>query len=139
MYSTCATVTRPAPGAARGRNRMRQRHDALVDDDTNHDDRHADDDSTLDVHPHLEQPGVSSDDGRYYLGHDARRALSNTGANPVAIGSVTDTNFQEFPWSTTCAANAFLQGGTSCSVTTQFKPSALGAQSATLVINANAQ
>jgi hypothetical protein len=66
-------------------------------------------------------------------------ALSNTGANPVAIGTVTDTNVQEFPWSTTCAVNGFLQGGTSCAFTTQFKPSALGAQTASLVINANAQ
>ena len=66
-------------------------------------------------------------------------ALSNTGANPVAIGSITDTNLQEFPWSTTCAVNGFLQGGTSCSVTAQFKPSALGEQAGTLVINANAQ
>jgi hypothetical protein len=55
----------------------------------------------------------------------------------VAIGSVTDSNVQEFPWTTTCAINGFLPAGTSCAITTQFKPSGLGAQTATLVVNAN--
>jgi hypothetical protein len=66
-------------------------------------------------------------------------ALSNTGTTAVAIGSVTDSNLQEFPWTTTCATNGQLAPGTSCAITTQFKPSALGAQAATLQINANAQ
>src|SRR5215475_15672834 len=82
MYSTCATVTHPAPGAPRRRDRMRQRHDALVDYDTDHDNRHADDDSTLDVHRHLEEPGVSGDDGRHDLEHDARRRALEYGREP---------------------------------------------------------
>ena len=60
---------------------MRHRHNA-VDDDTDHDDGHADDDSTLDVHPHLEQPGVSNDDGRYNLEHDARHRALEYGREP---------------------------------------------------------
>jgi hypothetical protein len=65
--------------------------------------------------------------------------LWNTGTTPVAIGSVTDSNLQEFPWTTTCAINGPLAAGTNCAITTQFKPTTLGAQSATLVVNADAR
>jgi hypothetical protein len=65
--------------------------------------------------------------------------LWNTGTTGVAVGSVTDSNVGEFPWSTTCPIGSALPAGTTCTITTQFKPSALGAQGATLVINANAQ
>ena len=61
----------------------------------------------------------------------------NTGTTAVAVGAVTNSNVAEFPWSTTCAINGQLLAGTSCAITTQFKPSALGDQSATLDINAN--
>jgi len=57
----------------------------------------------------------------------------------VAVGSVTDSNISEFPWITTCPLNGVLAAGTTCTITAQFKPSAVGAQSATLVINANAK
>jgi len=63
--------------------------------------------------------------------------LWNTGTTPVAIGAVTDSNLPEFPWTTTCAINGALAAAANCTITTQFKPSALGAQAATLVINAN--
>src|SRR5215831_656144 len=65
--------------------------------------------------------------------------LWNTGTTSVAIGNVTDSNLQQFPWTTTCAINGQLAAGTSCAITTEFKPSALGAQSATLTISANAK
>jgi hypothetical protein len=65
--------------------------------------------------------------------------LWNTGATAVPIGGVTNSNLQEFPLTTTCALNGQLSPGTSCAITTQFRPSALGAQSATLQINANGQ
>jgi hypothetical protein len=61
----------------------------------------------------------------------------NTGTTAVALGAVTDSNFAEFPWTTTCALNGQLLPGVNCTITTQFKPSALGDQSATLQINAN--
>lgn len=65
--------------------------------------------------------------------------LWNTSATSVAVGSVTDSNLQEFPWSTTCPLGGSLPAESSCTVTAQFKPSALGAQAATLVINADAK
>jgi hypothetical protein len=65
--------------------------------------------------------------------------LWNTGTTSVAIGNVTDSNLAEFPWTTTCAINGQLAAGTSCAITTQFKPSVLGAQSTTMTISANAK
>jgi hypothetical protein len=65
--------------------------------------------------------------------------LWNTSTTSVAVGSVTDSNLQEFPWSTTCPLGGSLAGEASCTVTAQFKPSTLGAQAATLVINADAK
>ena len=65
--------------------------------------------------------------------------LWNTGTTSVAVGTVTDSNASEFPWITTCPLGGVLAAGTTCTITAQFKPSALGAQSATLVINANAK
>jgi hypothetical protein len=65
--------------------------------------------------------------------------LWNTGTTSVAVGSVTDSNVSEFPWITTCPLGGALAAGTTCTITAQFKPSALGAQGATLVINANAK
>jgi hypothetical protein len=64
--------------------------------------------------------------------------LWNNGATAVAVGGVTDSNAGEFPWSTTCSVGGALAAGSTCAVTVHFSPSALGAQSATLVINANA-
>ena len=65
--------------------------------------------------------------------------LWNTGTTSVAVGSVTDSNISEFPWITTCPLGGVLAASTACTITAQFKPSALGAQGATLVINANAK
>jgi hypothetical protein len=61
----------------------------------------------------------------------------NTGTAAVAVGAITNSNVAEFPWTTTCALNGQLIPATNCTITTQFKPSALGDQSATLDINAN--
>jgi hypothetical protein len=61
----------------------------------------------------------------------------NTGSAAVAVGAITNSNVTEFPWSTTCAVSGQLLPATSCTITTQFKPSALGDQSATLEIDAN--
>jgi hypothetical protein len=61
----------------------------------------------------------------------------NTGTTAVAVGAITNSNVTEFPWSTTCTVNGQLLPATNCTVTTQFKPSAPGDQSATLDINAN--
>jgi hypothetical protein len=66
-------------------------------------------------------------------------AMWNTGTAAVSIGSVTDSNAQEFPWTSTCAINGQLAAGSSCAITTQFRPSALGDRSATLDINADAK
>jgi hypothetical protein len=65
--------------------------------------------------------------------------LWNVGTSTAAIGSVTDSNVGEFPWSTTCSLGGVLAAGSSCTVTAQFKPSALGVQTGTLDINANAK
>ena len=65
--------------------------------------------------------------------------LWNNGTAAVAIGSVTDTNVAEFPWSTTCTLGGALESGANCTVTAQFKPSAIGNQSATLTVSANAK
>lgn len=61
----------------------------------------------------------------------------NMGTTAVPLASVTDTNTDEFPWTTTCQLGGTLAPNANCSVTTQFKPSALGARTATLTINAN--
>jgi hypothetical protein len=61
----------------------------------------------------------------------------NTGTTAVSIGAVTDSDFSEFPWNTTCAINGQLLPGTNCTLTTQFKPSTSGDRSATLQIDAN--
>lgn len=63
--------------------------------------------------------------------------LWNTGTTAISIGAVTDSNATEFPWTTTCTINGQLLAGTNCTITTQFKPSAVGDRSATLQINAN--
>jgi hypothetical protein len=65
--------------------------------------------------------------------------LWNNGATAVAVGSVTNSNAGEFPWNTTCSLGGALAASSTCAVTVQFRPSALGDQSATLVINANAK
>jgi hypothetical protein len=64
--------------------------------------------------------------------------LWNTGSTSVPVTSVSDTNSVEFPWSTTCAVASVLPPNSNCAVTIQFNPSATGARSATLTINANA-
>jgi hypothetical protein len=63
--------------------------------------------------------------------------LWNTGATAVPLGSIVDSNTGEFPWTTTCQVGGMLAANSNCSVTAQFKPAALGAQTATLTINAN--
>ncbi len=63
--------------------------------------------------------------------------LWNYGSASVPVGSVTDSNAGEFPWSTTCPLNGALAAASTCAITTQFKPAALGVQNATIVINAN--
>lgn len=63
--------------------------------------------------------------------------LWNTGTAPVPVASVTDTNTDEFPWTTTCQLGGTLAAGATCAVTVTFTPNTLGAQTATLTINAN--
>src|SRR5471032_1050430 len=63
--------------------------------------------------------------------------LWNNGAAAVPVTSVTDSNTDEFPWTTTCQLAGSLAPNANCTVTTQFKPNAIGAQTATLTINAN--
>jgi HYDIN/CFA65/VesB family protein len=65
--------------------------------------------------------------------------LWNTGASAVAVSSVTDSNTDEFPWTSTCNVAGSLQPNSSCAVTAQFRPSATGAQTATLTIDANSK
>ena len=64
--------------------------------------------------------------------------LWNTGASPVPVASVTDSNTDEFPWTTTCQVGGSLPANSTCAVTAQFKPTALGTRTATLTIAANA-
>ena len=63
--------------------------------------------------------------------------LWNNGAAAVPVTSVTDSNAGEFPWTTTCQLAGSLAPNSTCTVTTRFTPSAMGAQTATLTINAN--
>jgi hypothetical protein len=63
--------------------------------------------------------------------------LWNTGASAVPVASVTDTNSVEFPWTTSCSLSGSLAPNSTCAVTAQFVPDAMGAQTATLTINAN--
>ncbi len=63
--------------------------------------------------------------------------LWNTGASPVPVTSVTNSNSDEFPWTTTCQVGGTLAANSTCAVTAQFKPTALGARTATLTIAAN--
>jgi hypothetical protein len=64
--------------------------------------------------------------------------LWNSGSIGVAVAGVTNSNTAEFPWSTTCPLAGSLAAGSTCTITTQFKPAAAGVQTATLVIHANA-
>jgi hypothetical protein len=64
--------------------------------------------------------------------------LVNTGGGPVPVASVTDNDTGEFPWTTTCTVGGSLAAGSSCAVTAQFTPAAIGARTATLTISANA-
>jgi hypothetical protein len=63
--------------------------------------------------------------------------LWNTGTAAVPVASVAESNPTEFPFSTTCQVGGSLPPSSTCTVTTQFKPSALGARNATLTITAN--
>ena len=63
--------------------------------------------------------------------------LSNTGTTAVPIASISTSNADEFPFTTTCQAAGSLPASSVCAVTTQFKPTSIGIQSATLTINAN--
>ncbi len=63
--------------------------------------------------------------------------LWNNGTAAVPVGTVTDSNTTEFPFTTTCQMSGSLAPGSTCTVTTGFTPNAMGAQTATLTINAN--
>jgi hypothetical protein len=63
--------------------------------------------------------------------------LSNTGTTPVPVASVATSDAAQFPFTTTCQVAGSLPPSSTCAVTAQFKPSTVGAQSATLTINAN--
>jgi len=63
--------------------------------------------------------------------------LSNTGSTAVPVASVTDSNAAEFPFTTNCQVGGSLSPSSFCSVATSFKPSALGARTGTVTINAN--
>jgi hypothetical protein len=63
--------------------------------------------------------------------------LSNYGAVAVPVGSVSDSDAGEFPFTTTCAVGGSLAPNSTCAVTAQFSPSTTGARTATLSINAN--
>ena len=63
--------------------------------------------------------------------------LWNTGTVAVPVSSVADSNPAEFPFSTTCQLGGSLPPSSTCTVTTQFKPSAVGTRNATLTIAAN--
>jgi hypothetical protein len=63
--------------------------------------------------------------------------LWNTGTVAVPVASVTDSNTDEFPWTTTCALAGSLAPASNCTVTANFKPNTMGARTATLTIGAN--
>ncbi|HUK33606.1 MAG TPA: hypothetical protein VLV86_06835, partial [Vicinamibacterales bacterium] len=63
--------------------------------------------------------------------------LWNNGTSAVPVTSVSNSNPAEFPFSTTCQVAGSLAPSSTCTVTTQFKPNALGARSGTLTITAN--
>lgn len=55
----------------------------------------------------------------------------------MPVASVATSNTDEFPVATTCLVGGTLSPSSTCNVTARFKPSALGARTATLTINAN--
>jgi hypothetical protein len=63
--------------------------------------------------------------------------LSNTGTTAVSVSSISNSNAGEFPFTTTCQVAGSLPPSSTCTVNTRFTPSAAGARSATLAINAN--
>jgi hypothetical protein len=63
--------------------------------------------------------------------------LWNTGAAAAPVASATNSNADEFPWTTTCQIGGSLAAASNCTMTVQFKPNAAGARTATLTINAN--
>jgi hypothetical protein len=63
--------------------------------------------------------------------------LWNTGASAVPVVSVSTSNGDEFPVTTTCQIGGMLTPSSTCNVTARFKPSALGARNSNLTINAN--
>jgi hypothetical protein len=63
--------------------------------------------------------------------------LFNNGASAVPVTSVTDSDVQEFPWTTTCDLAGGLAPKSGCTVTAQFTPNATGARTGTLTIAAN--
>jgi hypothetical protein len=65
--------------------------------------------------------------------------LWNNGTAAVPVTSVTGTNADEFPWTTTCQTGGSLAAASTCTVTVHFKPSATGSRTGTLTVNANSQ
>ena len=64
-------------------------------------------------------------------------ALSNSGTSAVAVSSITDDDTAEFPYTTTCQVGGSLAANSTCAVTVQFRPGAVGSRTATLTIIAN--
>lgn len=66
------------------------------------------------------------------------RNVSSTGNAAVQIATVTSSNPTEFPiTSRTCTDGAFVNPGTSCSVSVQFKPAAAGARTGQITVSSN--
>jgi hypothetical protein len=63
--------------------------------------------------------------------------LWNNGTAGVPLSSVTTSNADEFPFSTTCQLTGTLPPSSTCSVTARFRPGGTGARTGTLTISAN--
>jgi hypothetical protein len=63
--------------------------------------------------------------------------LTNTGTTAVALTTITSPDVTEFPITTTCNLPGSLAPGASCTVSVQFRPSAIGNRSAQMTIVTN--
>jgi hypothetical protein len=64
--------------------------------------------------------------------------LESVGNATLQISNITDSDFTDFPATTTCPLPGAVAPGSSCTITIQFTPNKSGALSAQIVVSTNA-